>query len=245
MYCRLERQRVHELLDRYMPMAPARVADIGGGPGVHANWLIDQGYEVELLDPVRRHVDQARALGLSAVVGDARRLPWGNESMDAVLMASPMYRLTRASDRCLALREAVRVVRPGGVVAAIAINRVADLIGLMLADQLQERREIVEEILDDGYSVDDERMPTTACHTVTQLRTEMSQVLSTVTIHGLTGLGGWLTVVIDAHFKDRPLPGSFAVPDPLQTALACARVADNHPELVHASSLLFAVGRRA
>ena len=74
---RLERQRVHELLDRYMPMAPARVADIGGGPGVHANWLIDQGYEVELLDPVRRHVDQARALGLSAVVGDARRLPWG------------------------------------------------------------------------------------------------------------------------------------------------------------------------
>jgi hypothetical protein len=54
-----------------------------------------------------------------------------------------------------------------------------------------------------------------------------------------------LTVTIDAHFKDEPLPASFAEPDPLQTALACSRLADRFPELVPSSSLLFAVGQRA
>jgi hypothetical protein len=33
---RAERLRTLELLDRHLPTAPARVPDIGGGPGVHA-----------------------------------------------------------------------------------------------------------------------------------------------------------------------------------------------------------------
>lgn len=241
---RLELQRVRDLLARYLPPAPAKVADIGGGPGVHAAWLIDRGYEVELLDPVQLHVDQARALGVPAVLGDARQLPWDNESTDAVFMAGPMYHLTDAADRRLALREAARVLRPGGVIAVIAINRAANLIGSTLANRLHQRREIVEDILETGFSTRNERMAETGYHTVTQLRTEMSQVLSTVTVHGLTGPGGWLTVVLDAHFGDSPLPDSFAHPDPLETALLCSRLADRQPELVHASSLLFAVGKR-
>jgi hypothetical protein len=88
-------------------------------------------------------------------------------------------------------------------------------------------------------------MANTTYHTVAQLRAEMSQFVSQVTVHGLTGPGGWLTVVLDAHFKDVLAPESFTDPDPLQTALACTRLADRQPDLVHASSLLFAVGKRA
>jgi ubiquinone/menaquinone biosynthesis C-methylase UbiE len=242
---RLEQQRVQDLLTEHLPAAPAQVADIGGGPGIHANWLASRGYDVELLDPVERHVDQAREAGLKAVIGDARRLPWGNESKDAVLMAGPMYHLTEASDRRLAVREAVRVLRPGGVIAVIAINRVANLIGATLANTLQNRRAVVEDILSDGFSAENERMANTTYHTVSQLRTELAQFVPHVKVYGLTGPGGWLTVLIDAHFKDVALPASFADPDPLQTALACTRLADKQPDLVHASSLLFAVGTRA
>lgn len=241
----LELQRVKDLLSIYLPDAPARIADIGGGPGIHASWLTDRGYDVTLLDPVDRHVAEARDAGLDAVVGDARQLPWDNESIDAVLMAGPIYHLTEAADRRLALREAARVLRPGGLIAVIGINRVANLIGATLANRLQQRRKVIEEILEMGFSANNERMAETCYHTVTQLRTELSQVASPVTVHGLTGPGGWLTVVMDAHFSNTALPATMAQPDPLETALLCARLADHHPELVPSSSLLFAVGKRA
>jgi ubiquinone/menaquinone biosynthesis C-methylase UbiE len=241
----LELARVRELLGRYLPEPPAVVGDIGGGPGVHASWLKEKGYDVELLDPVQRHVDQAAAAGIDAVQGDARRLPWENEYFDAVLLAGPMYHLPEAADRRLALREAVRVIRPGGFIAVIAINRAANLIGSTLANKLQQREKIVREILDSGFSPDNERMAQTTYHTVTQLRTELTNAgLRAVTVHGLTGPGGWLTVAIDAHFKGLPLPPSLSDPDPLQTALTCTQIADDYPELVHASSLFFAVGQR-
>ncbi|TCN30664.1 methyltransferase family protein [Kribbella orskensis] len=242
---RLELQRVQDLLSAYLPSAPARVADVGGGPGVHAKWLQDRGYDVTLLDPIERHVDEARATGVNAVLGDARRLPWPSESVDALLMAGPIYHLREPSDRGLALREAARVLRPGGLIAVVAINRAANLIGSTLANTLTQRLSVVEEILETGYSEANERMAETCYHSVAQLRGELAQVASAVTVHGLTGPGGWLTMIADAHFSDSAIPTTFTDPDPLETALLCTRLADRHPELVHSSSLLFAVGRRA
>jgi ubiquinone/menaquinone biosynthesis C-methylase UbiE len=121
-----------------------------------------------------RPADRASAAPLNAVIGDARRLPWDNESKDAVLMAGPMVHLTQTSDWRLAVREAVRVLRPGGVIAVIAINRAADLIGATLANTLQHRRSIVEDILSDGFSTENERMAHTTHHTVAQLRSELA-----------------------------------------------------------------------
>jgi ubiquinone/menaquinone biosynthesis C-methylase UbiE len=242
----LELARVQDLLGRYLPPPPATVADIGGGPGVHASWLKDRGYDVELLDPVERHVDQAAAGGISAVLGDARALPWDDEEFDAAFLAGPMYHLPEATERRLALREAVRVTKLGGFVAVIAINRAANLIGSTLANTLIERQGVVTEILRDGFSPRNDRMAHTTYHTVAQLRSELSHVgLRGVTIHGLTGPGGWLTVLIDAHYNGRALPDSLRKPDPLQTALECSRIADSYPELLQASSLLFGVGQVA
>lgn len=242
---RLEQIRVRDLLARYLPAPPARVADIGGGPGVHAAWMQRQGHDVVLLDPITRHVREAAAAGISAVRGDARELPWNDESFDAAFLAGPLYHLIEHADRRRALSEAVRVVRPGGVITVIGINRVANLIGATLANTLLGRRAVVEQILETGYSPDNERMAHTRYHTVDELHAELTDAgLSEIAVHGLTGPGGWLTVVIDAHHRHGPLPGTMAQPDPLATALACARLADAHPDLVPASSLLFAAGRR-
>jgi ubiquinone/menaquinone biosynthesis C-methylase UbiE len=243
---RLELARVQDLLSRYLPPPPAAVADIGGGPGVHASWLQQRGYDVQLIDPVERHIVQATEAGISAVQGDARQLPWDDEEFDGTFVAGPMYHLREASDRQLALREATRVTKLGGFVAVVAINRAANLIGSTLANTLIQRQGVVTEILRDGFSPQNERMAETTYHTVAQLRSElMNSGLRGVTIHGLTGPGGWLTVMIDAHYQGQPLPDSLREPDPLRTALECSRLADRHPELVQSSSLLFGIGQRA
>jgi ubiquinone/menaquinone biosynthesis C-methylase UbiE len=242
---RLEQARVQELLTRYLPEPPAEVADLGGGLDRHATWLRSQGYAVELLDPDPHNIERTAAAGISAVLGDARCLPWDEEYFDAALLAGPLYHLPEAADRRLVLREAVRVIRPGGFVAVIAINRTENLIGSTLANRPLQRLGIADEIPEDGYSTVGERMAETTYNT-TQLRNELTNAgLRSVTIHGLTGPGGWLTAVIDAHFRDQPLPSSLQEPDPLQTALASSRLADRYPELVPASSLLFGVGQRA
>ena len=241
----LELARVRELVTRHMPITATRVADIGGGTGVHAQWLRGDGYEVDLIDPIPRHVEAARACGLRAHLGDARDLPWDEDQFDAALMAGPLYHLTDPDDRRAALREAARVVRPGGLVAAVAFNRHANLLGATLANQLLERRPIIDDIEAAGFSYRNDRVsPATYYTTIPELTDEMSSAgLNNIAILGLTGPGGWLGIVIDAHFPDpADWPQTFASQGPLETALASARAADEHPELVPASTLWLAVG---
>ncbi|HEV3012202.1 MAG TPA: class I SAM-dependent methyltransferase, partial [Actinomycetota bacterium] len=78
----LERVRTWELLTRHLPPPPAVVLDVGGAAGVYALPLAGRGYQVHLVAPMARHVEQAlRAAGeqpaaplASATVGDARQL---------------------------------------------------------------------------------------------------------------------------------------------------------------------------
>ena|SRR5436309_15336382 len=48
----LEFERTKELITERLPKPPATVIDVGGGPGTHALWLAELGYEVHLIDPV-------------------------------------------------------------------------------------------------------------------------------------------------------------------------------------------------
>jgi SAM-dependent methyltransferase len=139
---RLEFWRTQDVLRRTLPPAPARVLDVGGGTGVHAEWLSADGYEVELLDPVPLHVQRAARLArVTARLGDARRLPVADASLDAVLLLGPLYHLPERADRVQALAEARRALRPGGLVAAATINRYAAVHDtIYLGHYLQERQ---------------------------------------------------------------------------------------------------------
>lgn len=126
----LELLRTQWVIERLLPDGPLRIADIGGGPGVYAEWLAGLGHDVVLVDPVQRHVDEAGALqpchgSITAEVGDARALDLPDESFDAVLLLGPLYHLQARTDRDAALREALRVLRPGGLIFVAAISRFA------------------------------------------------------------------------------------------------------------------------
>lgn len=60
----LEFQRTQEIIREHVPVG--RVLDVGGGAGIHARALAEAGYDVEMIDPVPRHVEQARAVGVRA-----------------------------------------------------------------------------------------------------------------------------------------------------------------------------------
>jgi SAM-dependent methyltransferase len=155
----LERARSREILARYLPEPPAWIADVGGGPGAYAAWLARLGHQVDLLDLVPLHVQQANDLfrregltGARAEQGDARELPYADRSRDAVLLMGPLYHLPEREDRMRALREAFRVLRPGGTLVAAFISRFASLMdgyfGGLIADPLF--LPIVEEDLASG-----------------------------------------------------------------------------------------------
>ena len=98
---RLELTRTLELLDRFLPPAPARLVDVGGGPGAYAAIWARQGYDVHLYDVLERHVEEAQQAAdaqpghrFTAQVADARSIPEPDASADAVVLLGPLYHLT-------------------------------------------------------------------------------------------------------------------------------------------------------
>jgi SAM-dependent methyltransferase len=237
---RLEMVRTQALLEQYLPPAPARVLDVGGGPGAYALWLGGLGYDVTLLDPVELHVTQARAAGVAqAAVGDARALPFADESADAVLLLGPLYHLHDADDRRRALEEARRVLRPGGVVAAAAISRFASVMdGLLKGFVLDpEFERIVERDLVDGRHENPTRNPgwfTTAYfHLPDDLAGEVRGAgLELTAVAAIEGIGAWLSDV-DEWLDD---------PERRASLLRTIARVETEPSLLGASPHLLAVG---
>jgi SAM-dependent methyltransferase len=205
---RLEFWRTQDVLRRAMPPAPARVLDVGGGSGVHAEWLAADGYEAEVIDPVPLHVEQAGRLpGVTARAGDARDLPYGDDSYDVVLMLGPLYHLPERADRVRALAEARRVARPGALVAAATISRYAGLHdGLRTARYFEPAvRARQDEVLATGHlrpTGDADLFTDAYFHDPDEIPAEFAEAgLADPVRHGLEGTA-WLMGDIDAHLDD-------------------------------------------
>ena len=199
----LELARSKEVLRRYLPATPGRIVDIGGATGIHACWLADLGHRVWIIDITPRHVDEANAKlsvkGIQAEVGDARDLPYPDATFDAALLFGPLYHLAGEQDRMMAWREAVRVVRPGGLVAAAAVNRFASLFDGLARQFLfdPEFAAIARDDLASGQHRNPGERPhwwTTAfLHHPDQLRSEAEGAgLAVQALVGLEGLAGYL-----------------------------------------------------
>ena len=210
----LERARTMDLLSRHLPPAPARILDVGGGPGAYSVWLAGRGYDVRLLDPVPLHVEQAQAaardagVALEAAIGDARRLDDADGSADAVLLMGPLYHLTEKVDRIAALAEARRVLRPGGVVMATGISRYASLLDGMsrrLVDDPAFRRILERDLSDGQHRNPTERLDyfTTAYfHKVEHLAAEAEEAgLGMASVYAIEG-PAWLLADVEARAGD-------------------------------------------
>lgn len=139
----VELVRTREILLRFLGEEPRRILDVGGGAGIYSFWLAERGHDVTLIDAVQKHIDQAMVVNsesefklAAARVGDARRLDERDETFDAMLLLGPLYHLTRRADREAALEEARRVLKPEGILFAVAISRFASTVNLLLSGRL-------------------------------------------------------------------------------------------------------------
>jgi SAM-dependent methyltransferase len=245
---RLEFERTKEILIRVLPKPPSVVVDVGGAAGTYSSWLSALGYEVHLVDASPRLVEEARrrnatlAKPISSLsVGDARRLPQGNGSVDAVLLMGPLYHLPDAADRLLALRETLRVLVPSGLVVAAAISRYASALD-GLARQLSSDPHFVkmrDRDLEDGQhrnKTDDPSYFTTAYfHRPEDLVQELESAdFQEVRVFGVEG-PGWILPDFDARWENTTLKGDL---------MDVARALEREPSILGASAHLLGVGRK-
>ncbi len=204
----LEMLRTLAILDRHLPGPPAAILDVGGGPGVYAIQLNEAGYDVELIDIVPRHIREATERGVRAQLGDARQLPVGTKSQDAVLLLGPLYHLTEREDRIAALQEAVRVGRVGAPVFAAAISRYAPAIDGLDSGYWDDPAfvDIVLNDLEDGTHLNPTGNPayfTTAYfHRPDDLRHEFEDAgLADVSVLAVEGIG-WVAADLNERLDD-------------------------------------------
>jgi SAM-dependent methyltransferase len=237
---RLEFWRTQDVLRRLLPAAPARVLDVGGGSGVHAEWLARDGYTVELVDPVPLHVEQASRLpGVAARLGDARELAASDSSYDVVLLLGPLYHLPETADRVRALAEAARVVRPGGLVVAATINRYAQLHDLLREERYftPAHRERTDAVLVDGRHPHHDEGFFTVAHFAAPDEVTEEFTDARLAAEGQYGIEGvaWLMAGLEDWLDD---------PDRREAVLAACRHIESEPTLLGASGHLLTAGRR-
>ncbi|HEX5542441.1 MAG TPA: class I SAM-dependent methyltransferase [Micromonospora sp.] len=234
---RLEYLRTQELIRRWLTVPGARVLDIGGGTGIHAEWLAATGHEVHVVDLVPSHVEAAAALdGVTAEVGDARKLNASDKSVDVVLLLGPLYHLTDQRDRARALAEAVRVLRPGGLLVAGGISRYMSLLEVGSDGRLTvEMQASIAAVIATGRYDGHAGFVAAHFHTAEELRAEVQAAgVRDVAVYGVEG-PAWLA--LDAagikEFDAR-----------VEAALRCARLVEQDPLLINASAHLLAIGQK-
>ena len=105
-----------------------KIIEIGAGTGIYSHYFAQRGYEVDAVEIMEYNIDFFKKNTrpdekVTVTQGDAINLKgFKDGAYDITLLLGPMYHLYTEEDKLSALREAIRVTKPGGVVFAAYCN---------------------------------------------------------------------------------------------------------------------------
>ena len=150
-------------LAEYLPPPPARIADVGGGPGRYSIALSHMGYRLTLADLSAGLLAFAQGKASDAGVTledyvhinalDLGKMP--GRAYDAVLMMGPLYHLLTLEERLRAVRGVGGLLKPGGLLFASFIARYAGIrwAAKNLPSWLVDNRSDVERLIETGVNI--------------------------------------------------------------------------------------------
>ena len=106
------------LIQRHVPLGGARILDIGCGIGTYVRKLSEYSSRVYGIDIAFDRVRKGTLGGLAVAISE--RLPFADDAFDMVLLNEV---IEHVDDDAQTLRDACRVVRPGGHIVIYAPNR--------------------------------------------------------------------------------------------------------------------------
>lgn len=129
-----------------------RVIEIGAGTGRYSHALARQGYTVDAVELIGHNIEVFRkntlpSENITITQGNALDLSsFQDSTYDITLLLGPLYHLYSIEDKRQALREAIRVTKPGGIVFAAYV--ISD--GCLLDDGFNRGNINVAEYIEKG-----------------------------------------------------------------------------------------------
>lgn len=154
---------IHVLEDLIPPHA--NLLDIGAGTGRYSFFYAEKGHKVTALEFADTNVDilksKQEALpyeNLAIQQGDARDLSsFADNSFDMVLCMGPLYHLGERQDQQQCIREALRVLNSGGILALAYINKHASIALHTKGEENFLLSEALRNLIHHGREFNDER----------------------------------------------------------------------------------------
>ena len=234
--------RSKKIISRYLVADGMEIADIGGGTGPYSFWLAEQGHNVHLLDLTQKHIDIAVQKGkdtnnelASYTCGDARDLPYKNESIDIVLLMGALYHLQSQESRSKCLAEAHRVLKRGGQIICTVISRYTVLVSTLKWNifhryDIDTLERIITTGMSDGFS-----FPHSYFHTPGEIVAELTNA-------GFGDIRNFAVEGIANAFGDYDLPTDEKEAERL---LKCIELTESIPDLLGVSRNIMAVGNKS
>jgi ubiquinone/menaquinone biosynthesis C-methylase UbiE len=245
---KLEGIRTKEIIERYLNKDKLEILDIGGGAGYYSFWLHEKGHNVTLIDLSPKNIElvqkNSAATGrkLKKVeIGDAVNLNISDEQFDIVLMLGPLYHLTDRAERIIALREALRVLKPGGLLLAAVISRYGSLIDGFQRDLVMDDQffNLLINDLRTGVHLNEtdnlQYFTTAYLHTPKEITTEIAD--SGLKFEKLIPVEsfGWIAGNFNEKAKD---------PDYMKKMLGTIRLVEGNEDLIAMSPHIMVVARK-
>ncbi len=158
-----------KVLEKYLPMAPAEILDIGSGPGRYAIELAQKGHQMSLVDLSYSSLELAKEKAAevdvkfkSVMKKDATDLSGiPEDSFDGVLLFGPLYHLISREQRVKAILEAKRVLKSGKPIFSAHITRFAPFRNAAVEqpEWLTDDPEYAYQVLRDGIHTEGKDFP--------------------------------------------------------------------------------------